>query len=96
MPGTASHTRIRLSGKGMKKVNGYGHGDHYVVFKITVPKQLSPKQKALAQAFAELEENTPGQILGVTVKTDGKFISSIRVSICLLRGCLIFGIFPCF
>lgn len=60
----------------MKKVNGYGHGDHYVVFKINVPKQLSPQQKALAQAFAELEENTPGQILGVTMKTDGKFSGS--------------------
>ncbi|RZC40502.1 tumorous imaginal discs, mitochondrial [Asbolus verrucosus] len=72
MPGTSSHTRIRLSGKGMKKVNGYGHGDHYVVLKIAVPKRLTSKQKALAQAYAELETDTPGQILGVTLKTDGK------------------------
>nr|XP_015834911.1 PREDICTED: protein tumorous imaginal discs, mitochondrial isoform X2 [Tribolium castaneum] len=74
MPGTSSHTRIRLAGKGMKKVDGYGHGDHYVTFKIAVPKQLSPKQKALAQAYAELETDTPGQILGVTLKTDGSKI----------------------
>lgn len=73
MPGTSSHTRIRLAGKGMKKVSGYGHGDHYVSLKIAVPKQLSPKQKALAQAYAELETDTPGQILGVTMKTDGKW-----------------------
>jgi DnaJ-class molecular chaperone len=71
MPGTSSHTRIRLTGKGMKKVNGYGHGDHYVVLKIQVPKHLSAKQKALVQAYAELETDTPGQILGVTMKTDG-------------------------
>jgi hypothetical protein len=74
MPGTSSHTRIRLTGKGMKKVNGYGHGDHYVVLKIQVPKHLSAKQKALVQAYAELETDTPGQILGVTMKTDGEFI----------------------
>nr|CAI5819469.1 unnamed protein product [Callosobruchus analis] len=71
MPGTSSHTKIRLSGKGMKKVNGYGHGDHYVTFKITVPKHLNDKQKALAMAYAELEEDTPGQIMGITFKTDG-------------------------
>lgn len=72
MPGTSSHTRIRLSGKGMKKIDGYGHGDHYVTFKITVPKALNKNQKALLQAYAELEKDTPGQILGVTNKKDGK------------------------
>lgn len=56
----------------MKKVNGYGQGDHYVVFKITAPKRLNEKQKALVQAYAELEEDTPGQILGVTSHTDGE------------------------
>ncbi|VEN59287.1 unnamed protein product [Callosobruchus maculatus] len=71
MPGTSSHTKIRLSGKGMKKVNGYGHGDHYVTFKIAVPKHLNDKQKALAMAYAELEEDTPGQIMGITFKKDG-------------------------
>ncbi|KAJ3658762.1 hypothetical protein Zmor_010483 [Zophobas morio] len=74
LPGTSSHTRIRLSGKGMKKVDGYGHGDHYVVFKVAVPKNLSEKQLAVAQAYAELETDTPGQILGVTLKTDGSKI----------------------
>lgn len=72
MPGTSSHTKIRLSGKGMQKVNGYGHGDHYVTFKVKVPKHLNEKQKALMLAYAELEEDTPGQILGITLKKDGK------------------------
>lgn len=72
MPGTSSHTKIRLSGKGMKKVDGYGHGDHYVTFKIIVPKNLTEKQKALMQAYAELETDTPGTVFGVTSKTDGK------------------------
>jgi len=70
-PGTSSHTKLRLTGKGMKKLDGYGHGDHYVTFKISTPKTLNKKQKALVQAFAELERDTPGQIFGVTYKTDG-------------------------
>ncbi|XP_060530811.1 protein tumorous imaginal discs, mitochondrial-like isoform X2 [Cylas formicarius] len=71
-PGTSSHTRIRLSGKGMKKVNGYGNGDHYVMLKIKVPQKLDEKQKVLAIAYAELEKDTPGQIFGIAQRTDGE------------------------
>lgn len=71
-PGTSSHMRIRLSGKGLKKINGMGYGDHYVNIKITVPKKLTDEQQALLQAYAELETGTPGSIFGVTNKTDGK------------------------
>lgn len=72
MPGTSSHTRICLNNKGLKRVNSFGTGHHYVNIKIQVPTKLNEKQKALIQAYAELEDNTPGQILGVTFKTDGK------------------------
>lgn len=41
-------------------------------FKIQVPKKLSAKQRALLEAYAELEEDTPGQIFGVVQKKDGK------------------------
>ena len=75
-PGTSSHTRIRLAGKGMKKVNGLGHGDHYINIKIIVPETLTEKQKALMQAYAELEKDTPGTIYGMTFKKDGKKKSS--------------------
>ncbi|XP_046742231.1 protein tumorous imaginal discs, mitochondrial isoform X1 [Diprion similis] len=70
-PGTSSHTRIRLSGKGLKKVNSMGYGDHYVDIKISVPSNLDQKQKALLQAYAELETGTPGTIYGITFKKDG-------------------------
>ncbi|XP_076236161.1 dnaJ homolog l(2)tid, mitochondrial isoform X1 [Calliopsis andreniformis] len=70
-PGTSSHTKIRLSGKGLKKVNSVGYGDHYVQIKIIVPTKLNEKQLALLQAYAELEEDTPGSIHGMTNKTDG-------------------------
>ncbi|KAL0268762.1 UNVERIFIED_CONTAM: hypothetical protein PYX00_010580 [Menopon gallinae] len=73
-PGTSSHSRIRLSGKGMKKVNVYGYGDHYVHIKIAIPAKLNTKQTALIQAYAELEEDTPGIIRGVTQKKDGSKI----------------------
>ena len=49
-PGTISHTRMRMSGKGIKKVSGYGHGDHYIDIKIKAPKKLNSKQMALMQA----------------------------------------------
>ncbi|XP_008556729.1 protein tumorous imaginal discs, mitochondrial isoform X1 [Microplitis demolitor] len=70
-PGTSSHTKVRLSGKGMRKVNGVGYGDHYVNIKITVPTSLTEKQRALLMAYAELESNTPGTIFNVTSKKDG-------------------------
>lgn len=49
MPGTSSHHRVHLKGKGLKRVNNYGTGDHYVHIKITIPKKLTSKQKALIQ-----------------------------------------------
>ncbi|XP_054158150.1 protein tumorous imaginal discs, mitochondrial-like [Oppia nitens] len=54
--GTSSHSRIRLSGKGIRRVDSYGYGDHYIHLKIRVPQKLSPKQKALALVLAELDE----------------------------------------
>ena len=74
--GTGSHTRIRLKGKGIRKVNGFGHGDHYVHVKIQVPTRLSAEQEALLRAYAELEENTPGTVRGVTRTTSGTSSSS--------------------
>lgn len=56
----------------MKKVNGYGNGDHYVNLKIKVPRQLDEKRRALVQAYAELEDDTPGQIFGISHTTGGK------------------------
>ena len=49
MPGTSSHTRLPLKGKGLKRINSYGTGDHYIHLKIKIPNKLSTKQKALIQ-----------------------------------------------
>lgn len=72
-PGTSSHKKIRLASKGLKKVNTFGYGDHYVIIKVGVPKKLNEKQRALIMAYAELEEGTPGTIHGITNKTDGNY-----------------------
>lgn len=70
--GTSSHHRICLKSKGLKRVNSYGSGDHYVNIKIEIPKKLTAEQKTILQTYAELETDTPGQIFGVTLKKDGK------------------------
>lgn len=70
--GTSSHHKICLKNKGLKRVNSYGTGDHYVHIKIDVPKTLTSEQKTVLQAYAEIESDTPGQIFGVTMKKDGK------------------------
>ncbi|XP_054738032.1 protein tumorous imaginal discs, mitochondrial isoform X1 [Anastrepha obliqua] len=69
-PGTPSHHKVYLRGKGLKRVNAHGHGDHYINIKIEVPKNLTQEQKALLEAYAELETDTPGQINGITRKKD--------------------------
>jgi DnaJ family protein A protein 3 len=36
--GTSSHARLMLKGKGIKKRDSYGYGDHYFHIHINVPK----------------------------------------------------------
>ena len=71
-PSTTSHTRMRMSGKGIKKVSGFGHGDHYIDIKVKAPKKLSDKQLALLHAYAEIESDTPGTVRGLTYALGGK------------------------
>jgi molecular chaperone DnaJ len=52
--GTQPATMFRLKGKGVKNVQGYGHGDLHVRINVEVPTHLSAIQKAKLQEFAEL------------------------------------------
>lgn len=61
----------------MRKIHAVGHGDHTVQIRIKTPAYLNKKQKALIQAYAELEEDTPGYINGIDA-TKGKSISLIN------------------
>jgi DnaJ-class molecular chaperone len=49
--GTQPNTVIRLSKKGIPYVHSSNKGDHYVRVKVTIPKNLSTKQKELLQEF---------------------------------------------
>ena len=73
--GTSSHTRMRMAGKGIKKVSGYGYGDHYIHIRVEPPKTLNDKQRALLEAFAETKMDTPGTVNGLThTRTGGKVV----------------------
>lgn len=52
--GTQPGTQIRLKGKGVARVSGHGHGDHYVIIRVHVPSKLSRDQKRLLE---ELENS---------------------------------------
>lgn len=51
--GTQPGTMFRLRGKGVKNLQGYGHGDLHVRVNVEVPTQLTHAQKAKLQEFAE-------------------------------------------
>ena len=53
-PGTQPGTVFRLKGKGVKNVQGYGHGDLHVRVNVEIPTHLSATQKAKLQEFASL------------------------------------------
>jgi len=45
--GTQSHTLVRLRGKGIKNVQGYGTGDFYIRLVVNIPQKITPNQKQL-------------------------------------------------
>ena len=50
--GTQAGTRFKLRGKGMPNVSGRGHGDLYVIARVSVPKKLTKEQKALLEELS--------------------------------------------
>ncbi|XP_028259475.1 dnaJ homolog subfamily A member 3, mitochondrial-like isoform X2 [Parambassis ranga] len=56
---------IRLQGKGIRRVNSYTYGDHYVHIKIRVPKKLTRRQRSLLLSYAEEETDVQGTVNGV-------------------------------
>lgn len=52
--GTQPESVIRLSGKGIKHLQGNQHGDLYIRYIIKIPTRLSGKQKDLLKKFEEL------------------------------------------
>jgi molecular chaperone DnaJ len=52
-PGTQPGKVLRLRGKGLPEVNGYGRGDLLVTINVWVPKNLSREERAVIERFAK-------------------------------------------
>jgi molecular chaperone DnaJ len=48
-PGTQSGKMLRLKGKGIKELNGYGRGDQIVHVNVWTPKMLSSEERAMLE-----------------------------------------------
>eukprot|EP01047_Picozoa_sp_COSAG01_P000185 COSAG01_NODE_3_length_63519_cov_1591.007663_3_plen_373_part_00 len=66
--GTQSGTVLRLKGKGIPALKGYGKGHLYVVIKAIFPKRLSPKERHLVEEISDIRGDkavldTPNELL---------------------------------
>lgn len=52
-PGTQPGTMVRLRGRGIKRLHGFGKGDQYVRLQVKIPEKLTRKQKELIKEFEE-------------------------------------------
>jgi molecular chaperone DnaJ len=73
-PGTQTATIFRLKGKGMRNVQGYGHGDLHVRVMVEVPTHLNAVQRAKLEEFAGLcDENVNPMSQGFFAKARNFF-----------------------
>ena len=72
--GTQSGTVVRLRGKGLPTVNGYGGtGDLYVKFAVWIPKRLSKEDKAIIESLKSKESFKPNP-----TKEDKSFLDRLK------------------
>jgi molecular chaperone DnaJ len=57
--GTQSGEILRLRGKGIKDLNGYGKGDQLIYINVWTPKQLSSQEKAALEKLRDSENFAP-------------------------------------
>jgi len=50
--GTQPGTMVRLRGRGIKRLRGYGRGDQYVRLRVKIPQRLNRRQKQLIKEFS--------------------------------------------
>jgi molecular chaperone DnaJ len=58
-PGTHSGKILRLKGKGLPEVNGYGHGDLLININVWTPQKLNAEEKELLEKLRESEHFKP-------------------------------------
>ena len=71
-PGTQSGQTIRVRGKGVPSLNGYGNGDLIVKFIVYVPKKVSREEKDLVEKLAKMEGFKPD------TKNDKSFFDKLK------------------
>jgi curved DNA-binding protein len=63
-PGTSSGTKLRLRGKGIRDQRSAATGDMYVVTRVVVPKEVSPRARELFEQLASELSQHPRAKLG--------------------------------
>ncbi len=60
-PGTQANDKVKLKGKGVKRINSIGRGNMYVVFDVIIPTRLSSTQKKLIKELSStiLDDEAP-------------------------------------
>jgi curved DNA-binding protein len=58
-PGTPGGSKLRLSGGGVKRMDGDGRGDQYVVIRIVPSKDLDEEQRGLFESLREADSSDP-------------------------------------
>ncbi|MAX65616.1 MAG: molecular chaperone DnaJ [Bacteriovoracaceae bacterium] len=54
--GVQSHKKMRLKGKGIQRLGGYGSGDQIITIVVETPTKLSDEQRQIFQQLAECEQ----------------------------------------
>lgn len=58
-PGTQGGKMLRLRGKGLKDINGYGAGDQLIYVNVWVPKKLSADEKSKLESLKDSQHFQP-------------------------------------
>ena len=58
-PGTQSGKILRLKGKGIKELNGYGKGDQLIHVNVWTPKQLNKEEREKLESLRDAENFRP-------------------------------------
>ena len=72
-PGTQPGKALRLRGKGIRDINGYGSGDLIVYVQVWTPKKLTREEKEIFEKFKDSQSFTP-----FPEKEDRNFFDRIR------------------
>lgn len=72
--GTQSGEYLKLTNKGLKNINGYGYGNHYLYIQIYTPRDLSQQEKNILLNL----ENSPNFTPASSSKASKNFFDKIK------------------